>query len=88
MSAVNMGVKSFIAQCGRTLKLAVKPGREELWLSIKISVLGIGAIGLVGFAIKLIGSFLANGLVILTAVNSAGLLGSAVECVSFVLGGV
>jgi protein translocase SEC61 complex gamma subunit len=87
MSAVNMGVKSFIAQCARTLKLAVKPGREELWLSIKISVLGIGAIGLVGFAIKLIGSFLGS-LVILTAVNSAGLIGSVVGCVSFVLGGV
>ena len=36
------------------LKLAVKPGRTELWLSIKISLLGIGAIGLVGFAIKLL----------------------------------
>ena len=36
------------------LKLAVKPGRTELWLSIKISLLGIGAIGLIGFVIKLL----------------------------------
>ena len=36
------------------MKLAVKPGREELWTSIKISVLGIGIIGLIGFVIKLI----------------------------------
>jgi protein translocase SEC61 complex gamma subunit len=49
-----MGVKSFLTQCARTLKLAVKPGRTELWLSIKISLLGIGAIGLIGFVIKLL----------------------------------
>jgi protein translocase SEC61 complex gamma subunit len=49
-----MGIKSFLAQCARTLKLAVKPGREELWLSIKISVLGIGVVGLVGFVIRFI----------------------------------
>ncbi len=45
---------SFIAQSARTLKLAVKPGREELWLSIRISLLGIVVIGLVGFVIKFI----------------------------------
>jgi protein translocase SEC61 complex gamma subunit len=49
-----MGIKSWLQQAGRTLKLAVKPGREELWLSIKISLLGIGAVGLIGFVIKLI----------------------------------
>jgi len=49
-----MGIKSWLMQAARTLKLAVKPGREELWLSIKISLLGIGAIGLIGFVIKLL----------------------------------
>ena len=49
-----MGIRSWLSQAARTLKLAVKPGRTELWLSIKISVLGIGAIGLVGFVIKLL----------------------------------
>jgi len=49
-----MGIKSWIMQAGRTLKLSVKPGREELWLSIKISLLGIGAVGLIGFVIKLL----------------------------------
>ena len=49
-----MGIKSWLQQAGRTLKLAVKPGREELWLSIKISLLGIGAVGLIGFVIKLL----------------------------------
>jgi protein translocase SEC61 complex gamma subunit len=58
--AVNMGIRSWLTQAARTLKLATKPGREELWLSIKISLLGIGAIGLVGFLIKLISSVIYN----------------------------
>ena len=49
-----MGIKSWLIQAGRTLKLATKPGREELWLSVKISILGIGAVGLVGFVIKIL----------------------------------
>ena len=49
-----MGVKDWLSQAARTLKLAVKPGREELWLSVKIRLLGIGAVGLIGFVIKLL----------------------------------
>ncbi|MCJ7763165.1 protein translocase SEC61 complex subunit gamma [Candidatus Bathyarchaeota archaeon] len=55
-----MGIRSFLAQCARTLKLATKPGRTELWLSIKISFLGIGVVGLVGFVIRLL-SFAMGG---------------------------
>jgi len=56
-----MGIRSFLSQCARTLKLAAKPGKSELWLSIKICFLGIGAIGLVGFIIKLLSSVLQQG---------------------------
>ncbi len=56
-----MGLRLFLAQAGRTLKLAVKPGREELWLSIKICLLGISAVGLIGFVIKLLSSVLQPG---------------------------
>ncbi|MCW4005025.1 MAG: protein translocase SEC61 complex subunit gamma [Candidatus Bathyarchaeota archaeon] len=49
-----MGIKSWLTQASRTLKLSSKPDKEELWLSVKISFLGIGAIGLIGFVIKLI----------------------------------
>jgi len=56
-----MGLRSFLSQCARTLKLAAKPGKSELWLSIKICFLGIGAIGLVGFIIKLLSSVLQQG---------------------------
>ena len=47
-----MGIRSWLSQAARALKLAEKPGRSELWLSVKISVLGIGVIGLIGFIIK------------------------------------
>jgi protein translocase SEC61 complex gamma subunit len=56
-----MGIRSFLSQCVRTLKLATKPGRSELWLSIKISLLGIGAVGLIGFVIRLLSSVLNPG---------------------------
>ncbi len=56
-----MGLRSFLAQAGRTIKLAIKPGRDELWLSVKICLLGIGAVGIIGFVIKLISSVLQPG---------------------------
>jgi protein translocase SEC61 complex gamma subunit len=56
-----MGLRSFLSQAARTLKLAVKPGRSELWLSIKICFLGVGLIGIVGFVIKLLSSVLQPG---------------------------
>lgn len=55
-----MGVTSFIQSCARLLRLAKKPGRSELWLSIKICFLGISAIGLIGFVIKLISGFFSS----------------------------
>jgi protein translocase SEC61 complex gamma subunit len=53
-----MGVRSFLSLCAKTLKIAVKPGSSELWLSIKICFLGISAIGLVGFIIKIVSNAL------------------------------
>ena len=61
LMSVNMGLRSWLSQAAKTLKLATKPGREELWLSIKISLLGIGAVGLVGFLIKFLGSVVNPG---------------------------
>jgi protein translocase SEC61 complex gamma subunit len=56
-----MGLRSFLSQAARTLKLAVKPGRSELWLSVKICFMGIGLIGIIGFIIKLLSSVLQPG---------------------------
>ncbi len=53
-----MGLRSFFQSASRLLKLATKPGRTELWLSIKICFLGVIAIGGIGYIIQLIGSVL------------------------------
>jgi len=53
-----LGVRSFFSSAAKLLKLAKKPGREELWLSIKICLLGVAAIGAVGFIIKLMSATL------------------------------
>jgi len=43
------------------MKLAIKPGRDELWISIRICVLGVLVIGALGYVIKIISSFLQGG---------------------------
>ncbi len=43
------------------MKLAKKPGRDELWVSIRISVLGILVVGVLGYIIKIIASLMQGG---------------------------
>ena len=47
-------VRSFLSSARRLLRLATKPGRNELWLSIRICFLGTALVGVIGFVIKLI----------------------------------
>ncbi|NIR16304.1 MAG: protein translocase SEC61 complex subunit gamma [Desulfobacterales bacterium] len=56
-----MGLRSFLRSSARLLKLATKPGKSELWLSIKICFLGTLVVGGIGFIIKLIASILTPG---------------------------
>ena len=51
---ITLGLMSFLKSAQRLLKLAKKPGREELWLSVRICFLGIIVIGVIGFVIKLL----------------------------------
>ncbi|MCK4952667.1 protein translocase SEC61 complex subunit gamma [Candidatus Bathyarchaeota archaeon] len=53
-----MGLTSFLKSCARLLRLAKKPGRRELWLSMRICLLGILAIGVIGFVIKFISAMM------------------------------
>lgn len=53
-----MGIRSFFSSAAKMLKLAKKPGRDELWLSIKICILGVALIGAVGFIIKFLSATL------------------------------
>ncbi len=55
-----MAVREFISSCRRLVRLIQRPGREELWLSIKISLIGVGIIGVVGFIIKFISFWIQN----------------------------
>ena len=49
-----MGLRSFLSSCSRLLKMARKPSRSELWLSLKICFIGIAAVGGIGFIISFI----------------------------------
>lgn len=46
----------------RLLQLSKKPGKSELWLSIKICFLGIISVGLIGFIVKILSILLTVGL--------------------------
>ena len=47
-----MGLKSFLASCVRLIKLIRKPEAKEMWVSVKISLIGLVAMGALGFVIK------------------------------------
>ena len=53
-----MGLGSFLESVERLLKLASKPGREEVWLSIKIGIAGISILGIIGFVIRFISAMI------------------------------
>jgi len=52
-----LGLLSFFKSCARMLRLSKKPGRSELWLSIKICLFGVLLIGFIGFVIRMISFF-------------------------------
>ena len=55
-----MVLRSFIESVRRLVKVMERPSREELWTSVKISALGVGVLGVVGFVIKLVGAVFLN----------------------------
>ena len=46
-------LKSFIKECVRVFKVTKKPGKEEFKIIVKVSGIGILAIGVVGFIIQI-----------------------------------
>jgi protein translocase SEC61 complex gamma subunit len=56
-----MGLRAFLSSARRLMKLAKKPGRDELWISVRICVLGVLVIGALGYIVKIISSFLQGG---------------------------
>lgn len=53
-----MGIKDFLASFKRLIKIITKPSRKEIWVSIKVGVIGIVIIGVVGFVIKFLATML------------------------------
>ena len=52
------GFKAFLAECRRVLKVTKKPNKDEFKTIVKVSGLGILAIGLIGFVLQMIRNYL------------------------------
>ena len=49
-----MKIKEFLKTTATLLKLARKPGREEISISLRVTLLGIAILGMIGFIIRFI----------------------------------
>lgn len=49
-----MNLAQFIESSRRLLQVTTRPSREEIWTLFKISMLGVLALGLVGFMVRVI----------------------------------
>ncbi len=47
-------LKSYLRECWRVIRITKKPNTEEFQTIVKVSGLGIGIIGLIGFLINII----------------------------------
>jgi protein translocase SEC61 complex gamma subunit len=53
-----MGIRDFITSFKRLTKIVSKPSNQEIWASIKISIIGMTIIGVIGFVIKFLATML------------------------------
>ena len=44
----------FIGSARRLLRVASKPGREELWLLVKVTFLGVAVVGVIGYIVRVL----------------------------------
>ena len=47
-------LKDFWVQCKRVMRITKKPTKQEYWTIVKVSGLGIAAIGFIGFVFQII----------------------------------
>lgn len=55
---VSEKIKSFFIQCGRVWSLLKKPSTDEFKKTSLVSAIGLGLIGVLGFGIAIIMSFI------------------------------
>ena len=53
-----MGIRDFFLSFKRLTKIIKKPSNQELWASIKVSLIGMTIIGVIGFVIKFLATML------------------------------
>ncbi len=51
-------LSKFIGSSKRILSISQKPGKKEFWMMAKVIGLGIIVIGIIGYIIKIIASFI------------------------------
>ncbi|MEM4735429.1 MAG: protein translocase SEC61 complex subunit gamma [Candidatus Thorarchaeota archaeon] len=56
-----MGLSKFISDSRRILKLATRPSREEMSMSLKISLLAMFLVGFLSFVIQLVMTLITTG---------------------------
>lgn len=49
-----MGLIDFIQSSKRVFQVASRPSRDELWMLIRVTFLGVGIVGAIGFMIKVL----------------------------------
>jgi protein translocase SEC61 complex gamma subunit len=49
-----LGLIDFIQSSRRVFQVASKPSRDELWMLIRVTFLGVGIVGAIGFMIKVL----------------------------------
>ena len=53
-----MSLRNFLDSIGRLLKLVRRPTRDDFSTSIRITTLGVGVLGVIGFLIKFMSAIL------------------------------
>lgn len=49
-----MNLSQFIESSRRLLQATTRPSREEIWTLFKISMLGVLALGMIGFMVRVV----------------------------------
>ena len=49
-----MNLSEFLESSRRLLQATTRPGRDEIWMLFKISMLGLVVLGMIGFMVRVI----------------------------------
>lgn len=61
LRANKLGIMNFFASVRRLIQIASKPSRTELWMLVRVTLLGIAIVGGIGFVVKVLFWFVGLG---------------------------